>query len=234
MAWGLAIALGLTTVPISILLGAPSAAIAQAAERTLTVTGQGLVEVPTTLSQVSLGVEVQAPSASAAQQTVAQRAAAVINLLRSQKVEKLQTTRIDLQPVYDNRNQEQRLVGYQATNIVSFQAPVGQVGNVLDTAIRAGATRIDGISFIATAAELEQAQAEALRRATADARQQAAVVLAALGLTEQGITAIQIGQNVAIPTPVNQRFMASALPAETPVLAGDQVVRASVTLQIRY
>ena len=75
--------------------------------RTLTVTGQGSETIPTTLTQVQLGVEVQGRTAEEVQQEVARRSAAVVDLLRSRRVEKLETTGIRLSPDsrYDKGNQ---------------------------------------------------------------------------------------------------------------------------------
>lgn len=64
--------------------------------RTLTVTGRGVEAIPATLAQVVLGVEVQAKTAQEAQQEVARRSSAVVALLKSRNVEKLQTTGITL------------------------------------------------------------------------------------------------------------------------------------------
>jgi uncharacterized protein YggE len=54
--------------------------------RTLMVSGQGEVNIPTTLTQVQLGVEVQNQTAEAAQQQVAQRSQAVVKLLQSRQL----------------------------------------------------------------------------------------------------------------------------------------------------
>ncbi|HEY9711279.1 MAG TPA: SIMPL domain-containing protein, partial [Oculatellaceae cyanobacterium] len=82
--------------------------------RTLTVTGRGVERSPTTATQVQLGVEIQGQSATGVQQEVANRASAVVELLRSRNVEQLQTTGIRLNPIYNYENNAQRLTGYSA------------------------------------------------------------------------------------------------------------------------
>ena len=84
--------------------------------QTITVTGRGVESIPATLAQVSLGVEVQGKTAEEVQQAVAQRSSKVLALLKSRNVEKLQTTGVNLNPVYSYNNNVQRLTGYTGTN----------------------------------------------------------------------------------------------------------------------
>ncbi|NEP56189.1 MAG: SIMPL domain-containing protein [Symploca sp. SIO2G7] len=205
--------------------------------RTLTVTGRGVEMIPTTMTQVQLGVEVQGKTAQAVQEEAARRSTAVVELLRSRNVAKLQTTGIRLNPTYSFENNIQRLIGYRATNTVSFEVPTEQAGSILDEAVQAGATRIDRISFAASDSAIAAAQREALREATQDAQQQADVVLSSLNFTRKDIVSIQI--NGATPSqppmPLLPRIAEAAQTASTtPVIGGEQEVQASVTLQISY
>jgi hypothetical protein len=204
--------------------------------RTLTVTGQGKEEIATTLTQVQLGVEIKGKTATEVQQEVARRTSAVVELLRSRNVEKLQTTGIQLQPAYDYSNNQQRLVGYIATNTVSFRLATEKVGGLLDDAVIAGATRIDGVSFTASDSAIATAQKQALRLATEDAQQQADAVLTTLNLTRKEVVSIQInGASTPPPMPVNfAREVAKMDAPTTPVMGGEQTVSASVTLEISY
>ncbi|GAB4146271.1 MAG: SIMPL domain-containing protein [Cyanobacteria bacterium J069] len=205
--------------------------------RVLTVTGTGNEFVTTTLSQVNLGVEVQAKTAEEAQREVARRSNAVVELLRSRQVDKLQTTGITLSPVYDYSENRQRVVGYTATNTVSFRLPTERVGTLLDESVQAGASRIDSVSFVASDEAIAQAQQVALREAVQEAQSQADTVLAALGLRRQEIVGVQIN-NAAAPQPLpvmyRQAAAMDAAAAPTPVISGEQEVQSTVTLQIRY
>lgn len=203
--------------------------------RTLTVTGQGTESIPTTKAQVQLGVEIQGNTATEVQEEVARRSSAVVELLRSHNVEKLETTGIRLNPIYSYENNVQRLTGYSATNTVSFRTPTEQSGKLLDDAVRVGATRIDGISFTASDEAIAAAQKQALREATQDAQQQADVVLSSLNLTRKDIVGIQVnGATPLPPMPVLERSALGSKVADTPVIGGEQQVQASVTLQISY
>lgn len=219
---------------VSFLFNPP--AIAQAnTTRTLTVTGRGVEMIPTTLAQIRLGVEVTGTTATQVQQQVAERTSAVVELLGARNVEQLQTTGIQLQPQYDFSDRQRRLVGYVGRNIVSFRLPTERMGNLLDAAVQAGATRIDGVSFTASQSAITTAQQAALRAATEDAQRQADTVLETLNLNRQAVVGIQI--NAAVPSPPI-RFEAaqvrSAAEAATPVIGGEQSVEATVTLEIGY
>lgn len=203
--------------------------------RTLTVTGRGIEAIPTTQTQVRLGVEVQGKTAAQVQQEAARRSSAVVELLRSRQVEKLETTGITLNPNYSYENNQQRLTGYTATNTVIFRINTASAGTLLDDAVNAGATRIDGVSFIAAESAIESARKQALKEATQDAQAQANAVLSALNLKRGEILSIQVN-GASAPPPVYRQFAARAAAAEatTPVVGGEQQIEASVTLQISY
>ncbi|MEA5464803.1 SIMPL domain-containing protein [Leptothoe sp. PORK10 BA2] len=205
--------------------------------RVITVTGQGSESIPTTLTQVELGVEVQGATAEEVQRQVAERSAQVMEVLRSQNVQKLQTTGVRLNPQYSYDSSPQQLTGYIGANTVSFRIPTNNAGTVIDDAIAAGANQVYGLSFVAEESALTNARQVALKEATADAQQQANTVLSTLNLTPQEIVTIQI--NGANSPPIylgEQRFAEAAgeAAASTPVVGGEQTVDATVTLQIRY
>jgi uncharacterized protein len=209
--------------------------------RTLSVSGKGTESIPATIAQVQLGVEVQAKTAKAAQQEAAKRSDRVVSLLRSRKVEKLQTAGISLNPIYNYQNNTQRITGYSATNTVSFRINAEQAGLLLDDTVRAGATRIDRISFTASDSAIAAAQKQALKEATQDAQAQADAVLSVLNLTRKDVVGIQInGASAPVPPPV--AFENASLSGrdslntrlKSALEAGEQEIEASVMLHISY
>ncbi len=201
--------------------------------RTLTVTGSGVEAIPTTQTLVRLGVEVEGKTAAEVQQEAAKRSSAVVELLRSRQVEKLATTGINLSPNYSDENNKQRvIIGYTATNTVSFRINTQSAGTLLDDAVRAGATRIQGVSFVATESAIEQAEKQALKKAAQDAQSQADTVLSALNLKRGEILRIQVIGGSA--RPAYRQLSSRAAEATTPVVGGEQQIEASVTLQISY
>nr|WP_326997414.1 SIMPL domain-containing protein [Crocosphaera watsonii] len=205
--------------------------------KTLTVTGEGTVRIPTTLTDVSLGVEIQGNTATEVQNNVAQGTSSLVDFLRSRSVERLQTTGVRLQPNYQYNNNQRRLIGYIGTNTVTFRVKTEEVGSLLDDAVKAGATRIDRVGFTAEETAISEAQKEALKLATLDAQKQAEAVLSTLNFQSQEIISISInGANAPQPqimrSPETMRTTSAA--DSTPVIGGEQTIRAMVTLQISY
>jgi uncharacterized protein len=200
---------------------------------TLTVTGVGVENVPTTIVQVRLGVEVQGRTASRVQQLTAQRSAAVVAFLQSQTVDQLETTGISLQPTMASESDRPQTNGFTGTNLVSFRTTFEAVGALLDKAVDVGATRIDRVEWRATDEAIQQARQSALQQATQDALTQARAVLDGLKFSQGEILSIEVGGAGGGEFHLHAGLSAP-LGSVTPVLQGEQPVEARVTLQIRY
>lgn len=207
--------------------------------RTLTASGRGIVTIPTTISQIRLAIESSAKTPISAQQEAARRSTRVMNYLKTQQVDKLQTTGINLNPTYTYPSGgNPQIVGYTAINSISFRVTTDRAGAILDAAVKSGATRIDGVSFVASEQAIATAQTQALKQATQDAQRQGDTVLASLNLKRREIIGIQIN-STSNPTPLpmaetmlRQKVASDA--ATTPVIGGEQQVEAAVTLDIGY
>jgi len=202
--------------------------------KTITVTGTGIERINATIAHIQLGVEMEGQTATQVQEEVTQRTNSLISLLRDRNVKRLQTTGITLRPNYSYNSDRRQLIGYVATNVVSFELPIEQVGNLLDESVKLGATRIDNVALSATETAISQAQKQALVKASLDAQEQADVILNALNLTAQEIITIQVnGANIPRPS-IMEATRSDAIVSSTPIVAGEQNISASVTLQIRY
>jgi uncharacterized protein len=218
---------------------APGYTQMQKPARTLTASGRGIVTIPTTISQIRLAIESSGKTPTAAQQEAARRSTQVMNYLKTQQVDKLQTTGINLNPTYTYpSNGKPQIVGYTATNSISFQVTTDRAGKIIDAAVKSGATRIDGVSFVASERAISTAQIQALKQATQDAQRQADAVLETLSLKRKEVIGIQINSNSSpMPIPVAAEMLRSKMAdavATTPVVGGEQQVEASVTLDIGY
>jgi uncharacterized protein len=227
------------TLPTFLILGFITPGwTAEPQQRVLSVTGRGTTSIAATLAQVSLGVEVSGKSSTTVQKEAANRAARVLQLLRLRKVDKLQTSTVTLTPNYVNENNRQRVVGYTATNNVTFRTPTTEAGVTIDEAVKAGATRVDSVSSVPEDAAIERAQSQAIQLAIKDAQRQALAALSSLGLQQKAIVGIQIN-DAARPVPIAADFgrTRQALAknvAPTEIVGGEQEVQANVTLQISY
>lgn len=207
----------------------------------LTVSGSGQARVTPDEATVRLGVTAQAPTARAAQEQVNRVANAVLEAVRKLgvKAEDIQTSDLSLNPVYSQgrgqENQEPRITGYQASNVVSIRLEdLTKVGPVIDAGLAAGANRLEGVFF--GLRKDEAARAEALTDAVREARSKAEALARALRVRLVEIVEVAEG-GVTIsppPTPFRGRVMAEmAMDASTPVSAGQVGVEASVTVRWR-
>jgi uncharacterized protein len=209
--------------------------------QTLAVSGRGMVDIPKTTSRVSLGIEIQQETSADVQRVIAEKSAAVVKLLKAKAtVTKLETTNVTLSPRYQTRNGKPTIVGYTGLNTVRFQVAPDQIGQLLDEAIKVGATKVDGVTLVATDEAIATAQKAAIAQASKDAQAQAEASLSSLGLKQAAIVGIQInGASLPITNTPNQNLaqmqnMELAKSDSLPVVAGDQRIEAVVTLQVRY
>jgi uncharacterized protein YggE len=204
----------------------------------LEVTGQGEVTVPTTLTEVQLGIQVQGETATEVQEQIAQRSTAVVDVLQNLGAQELQTTSIQLNPVFSFENGTQTLTGFRGINTLQFELPTVEAGAAIDTAIQAGANVIQNISFTASDEALQQARLQVLSEAVKDAQVQAQAVFNTLQLTPGEIINIDINSaNNPSPSPLlfnlaEDRALAAS--ATTPIIGSPETIEASVSLDISY
>jgi len=213
-----------------------SAIRAETPANTLTVTGRGDRSIPTTKARVRIEVEVEAKTAQEAQSEVARRSNAVITELKNQKVDKLQTTDISLNPkiVVDSDN-KQRQVGFIAQISMSFVTSIDRSGIAIDRAIATGANRVIQITFSAEDDAVRVARNFALQDAVKDAQVQANAVLNSINLKSQAIRTIKInGENTQTYNNITNSRLNSVSDSSTYIVGGEQRVEASVTLEITY
>jgi uncharacterized protein len=219
----------------------PAPGVAQTSEperpRTLHVSAHASVQRAPDRAVVQLAVETVAETALAATAANAAAMDRVLAALREIGIPEahIRTTRIDLQPRYDQRREarEPVIVAYQAMNQVMVQLEdLDLVGRTVDVAVRSGANRVTGIRF-----ELRDPQAayhEALRRAVAQAREEATVLAEALGETLGPVIQVSTG-GIQLP-PVRMEAVGislRAMDAAPPVQPGELDVTATVSITYR-
>lgn len=222
--------------PASSVAVAPSQAPAAAAPDTgfIHVNGTGVVSVEPDLARVSFAVESEAPDAQSAVRDNAERMGAVIAALRDTDGDvEIETHGYSLQPRYTRPSPdtgERRIAGYTALNHVRVTVDrIDGVGTLIDAATGAGANRVASLSF--GASNLDEANREALRLAVEDARDQATTIARALGVPLGPALEVRTGSQQTPMFEESRMTMAMAA-ADTPIEAGEQTVR--VTVSIRY
>lgn len=234
---------GLATGMLAAALMGPAVGAAQAQSdsaetlRTINVSGTGRVKAEPDVADIQIGVSKQGEDAQAAAEQTAEAMDAVVKSLIDSGIAEadIQTTNLNLNPVYNYNTDPAKIVGWQANNTVRVTVrDITAVGDVIDAATVAGANQISGISFRVD----DPSAAEALARsaAVADARAKADQLAADAGVNIIGVITISEsgGQQ---PQPLyfareEASFAAADGGFSTPVLAGE--VELSVFVNIQY
>lgn len=202
-------------------------------KRTISVPGVGRVAVQPDIATLRLGVLVVRQTAAAARESAAASMTTVIAALSAKGVAKkdLRTALLSLSPVTDYSPETgPRVTGYQAANSVSVTVrDLAQAGGLIDAALAAGATSMDGLDF--TVDDPSAAEEEARKLAMADARRRAQTIAQAAGVTLGAVVGVVEGERggpVTYPGPRAMAFKAEA--ADTPVEAGSQEIVVSVSV----
>lgn len=154
--------------------------------RTINVTGEGKVYAIPDTASVSFSVITENENSEIALDENNEKASAVVNFLKEQGVEEenIQTTGINVQPIYDRsreREGEVRIIRYEVTNRVDVELEdLDNINTVIDGTVRAGANRVDSFEFLVSSKE--DLRAEAREKAIKEARTKAEKTASSLGV----------------------------------------------------
>ena len=207
----------------------------------LTVSADGRSLRTPDLAVFTAGVTSQAKTAGAALSANAADMNRVVAALKKAGIadRDIQTSNLSLNPIYappiqrpdgQYEQQEQRIIGYNATNTVTVrQRKLSEFGRVIDTLVEAGANQVNGPSFQMD--EPDAATDEARLAAMKKARARAELYAKAAGLRVVRILSISEsgGYNPGPPV-VFARMAADSEAAPSPVAAGEIQLNANVTV----
>jgi uncharacterized protein YggE len=199
---------------------------------TIVVSGTGRVAVDPDVADLRLGVAVARPTVETARAAAAETMTAIIAAVASAGVERrdLRTSLLSVQPRYDYRDGKAPvLTGYDLANAVEVTVrDLGNLGPVVDGALTAGATSLDGLTFRLD--DPREAERTARIAAVAEARARAEVLAAAGAVTLTSVQAIvEGGPPPTWPQSKAARMMATA-DSGTPVEAGTTEIAVTVTV----
>ena len=203
------------------------------AMRTIEVDGNGETRTSPDTADLDLAIDTQAKTAEEAANRNAALATKVIDALKSKLGDKgkITTGGYSLNPEYDQRpTQKPTIIGYNAQNTVTVNTgALDLIGALIDSAIAAGANRVNSLSF--SVKDDTKARTEAIGIATRDARAQANALAAALGVKLGKVVKATTVSEVR-PIPMQRVGMAMAMSAKvaTPVEPGEVTVPATVSL----
>jgi uncharacterized protein YggE len=198
---------------------------------TLTVVGYGLVRYNPDSLSVSFTMVGQGISAEEALTRCSEKTVAVINLLKSLGIseEDMKTSYINVYPVYDWEAKPPRIIGYQAEYSLSVVVrDIQMAGKVIDNAVKAGADRINGVTFTLSSGKEDELKMEAIKAAVEDARAKANIIAKTLGLKILSIESISLS-STEVPTPI-PLYREPVATATIPILPSQGEITATVTL----
>jgi uncharacterized protein YggE len=199
---------------------------ARAAEKLVTVTGQATIAVAPDTALIRLGVSSQGKTANQASNANAKQMTAVMAAIKNSGIAErdVRTSRLSLQPQYENKGGTTHLLGFRVTNQVTVTIhDIDQLPAILDRAIAAGANEMSGIEFVVSEQSklLDQARDDAI----ADAHRKAALYAKAAGAKLGRVVSITEEGAPSPPHPV-----AAVRAGAVPVAPGEQRLRATVTV----
>jgi uncharacterized protein YggE len=204
---------------------------------TIVVSGIGRVSVTPDVADLRLGVSVGRPTVERARADAASTMEAILAAVDATGVARrdVRTSLLSVQPRYDYRDgRPPTLTGYEMANVVEVTIrDLDRLGDVVDGALKAGATSMDSLSF--RVADPAPAEREARIQAMSAARARADVLAEAAGLGITGVSDIAEGLAGRPPMPFGkaERMSLMAADASTPVEAGSLEVEVSVTVRYR-
>jgi hypothetical protein len=206
--------------------------------RTIRVEGTGEVKVAPDEAFIDVAVETLAPTAKVAAEENARKMDKVIAALVQAGIprKEIETRNYSVFPEFQPQtrpDETPKLRGYRVSNLVEVHVrELARVGALLDTALGAGANRVDSVRF--GLSKPETVQGDALRNAVERARQSAQVLASALGVRLGPVLDASTVTQPQHPIPMAAQFemarAGGAADTMTPIQPQEQTVTATVTL----
>jgi len=201
--------------------------------------GRGEVRVAPDVALVRIGVQREAAEAGRAQAEASAAMGRVIHVLRQAGLssERIATESLELAPIHDPEpsGTPSPPRGFRAVQRVRAEVPIDaaaggpeRVGRIVDRALAAGASQLEGIQF--DVADRGPHRLKALRLAAEDARRSAQAIAEALG-RELGPVLVAEEGGVSFVGPPSPMLREAAAP--TPVEPGKLELTAAVRVRYR-
>jgi len=213
----------------------------------VSTSGTATVKVNPDKVSVTIGVETHAETAAEAAAANAKLMEKVLTALKDLGIadDQVSTNWYSVYPTYEWRsppcieiypqppecNPKNEITGYTASNSVTVTlAATADVGKVIDTAIAAGATNVNGAYFFVSTERQEEIRGNLIADAIANARSRADKAAEAVSMEITGVKSINLN-DVYFPV-FYKEFAVADGASSTPIMPGQQEISQSV--QITY
>lgn len=196
----------------------------------LEATGVGSIEVAPDVAEVRLSVITEAPTATLAARSNAERLREVLDAVEALPHQRVSTVGLALQPIhrFDPASGASSITGYRAENTIKVEAAIDEAGRIFDAGIAAGANTSSGIGF--RLQDDRPYREEAIYLAYQQAHADASAVASAADVLLLGPEELAVEPESAGPRP---RFeLARSADVPTPVLPG--LLTVTATVRVRF
>ncbi|MEN6394922.1 MAG: SIMPL domain-containing protein [Methanoregula sp.] len=214
------------------------------ADHIISVSGSGSVTGTPDRVTISFSVETENTDIKAAQEANSLAMNNVVDALAAAGVprDQMKTTGYTITPVYqeDKGVFTNKVKTYQVTNTLRVTLKdTNQTGQMIDTAVSAGANKVDSIQFMLSDDQNLVLRNQALSKAVSNARADADTVATALNVTITGTNTVDISQGYT-PVIYNRydnlavEYAGGKVAASTPIQSGDITVTAQVSITYNF
>lgn len=201
---------------------------------TITVTGEGSVEVVPDIALINFGVSFMDLDPQKAMDGLTTKANAIVKTLTDLGIakEKIKTSNLSLYPVYSYNPQtgKSTLEGYRASESFVVEVSISDAGKTLSSVVKAGVSEIGGISF--DSSNRDALKLKAIENAMKNATDKANASLKGSSYKITGIKSISIEQ-VNYPQPIFKTFTGQT-EASVPVEGGTLKVQVNVNVVFNF
>jgi hypothetical protein len=212
-------------------------AAAGAAEPTpsiISVDAEGKVAAKPDMATLQMEVETQAPQSQAASAENARRSEGLLQAVK--KVlgpeEKIQSLSYRLIPLrsYKDKAKPEAITGYQAVHRFKVEIrDLVRLGLVIDTALKDGASKVNGPYW--GHSKLEELQRQAAVEALGKARRLAEALAQAAGVKITGLHRLSTRQQPFYPQAPGAAFLKAGAETPTPIEVGEEEIKANVSAE---
>lgn len=209
-------------------------------ERTISATGSATTSVLPDLVTIQFGVDTEAKTAQDAISSNAQLMNTVITAIQNTGITKdeISTARFSIYPVYNDSVPDPLtgvhksvLAGYRASNTLYVKTTkLDSAGNTIDTAVGAGANRVDNVSFSLSPAKQQSVQDDLLSKAVLNAKSRAEKAIEPLGQKIIGVKMINLSEFTSNPPPLYYGAPSAMVEKSTPIFTSNQDVTTTVSV----
>lgn len=205
-------------------------------ERIISVTGTATTSISPDLLTLQFGVDTEAKTAQDAITANSGAMNSIVAAVTSLGITKdeISTASFNIYPVYNDSVPDPKtgihktiLTGYRASNTLFIKtSKLTLAGNIIDSAVGAGANRVDSVSFSLSPAKQQSVQDDLLSKAVVNAKSKAEKALDPLGQKIIGVKLVSLSDFNAPPPPpiyyssADMNFAAK----ETPIFSSNQDV----------